>query len=259
MHGTKEARDRKSALEKALIVLDAVTCQPQPIGLPDLSDRVGLPRQTAHRILSQLEKAGLIARSNIRDRFMVGPHLTQLALASLLSANQAAPVHNVLQKLVDDVQETCIIALLKGMESIYLDRIECDWDLRTHLRVGSRVPAHCTASGRVMLAYLPEVLREKLLTSAKLVPQTEKSITDVAVLQEALKEVREQGYALNVEEFLIGVASVAVPVCDRSGQVLAALTMHGPMLRLSPAIAIERVPRLQAAAKEIAQVWDIAD
>lgn len=87
MDRAKIDKTRKSALEKALVVLNAVTNQPQPIGLPDLSDRVGLPRQTAHRILGQLEKAGLISRSLARDRFMVGPHLTELALAALFSEN----------------------------------------------------------------------------------------------------------------------------------------------------------------------------
>lgn len=259
MDRAKIDRTRKSALEKALVVLNAVTNQPQPIGLPDLSDRVGLPRQTAHRILGQLEKAGLITRSLARDRFMVGLHLTELALAALLSDNQSAPVHNVLAKLVDDVQETCNIGLLRGMEIIYLDRIECDWDLRIHLAVGSKIPAHCTGSGKVMLAHLPADLRERLLASAKLTPQTEKSITDVAVLEEVLAEVREQGYALNVDEFIIGVASVSVPVFDRSGRVLAALTMHGPMLRVSAENAIKRVPRLKAAARELAQIWNLAD
>lgn len=165
----------------------------------------------------------------------------------------------MLANLVDDVQETCNIGLLKGMEIIYLDRIECDWDLRIHLAVGSKIPAHCTGSGKVMLAHLPAELRGKLLASAKLLPQTEKSITDVAVLEEVLAEVREQGYALNVDEFIIGVASVSVPVFDRSGRVLAALTMHGPLLRVSAENAIKRVPRLKAAARELAQIWNLAD
>lgn len=259
MHGTKTARDRKSALEKALVILDAVTCQPQPIGLPDLSERVGLPRQTAHRVLVQLEKAGLIMRSRVRDRFMVGPHLTELALAALHSENQSAPIHNVLQKLVDDVRETCNIGILKGMEIIYLDRIECDWDLRIQLEVGSRIPAHCTGSGKVMLAHLPANLREKLLESAKLTPQTEKSITDAAVLEDVLAEVRERGYALNVDEFLIGVASVSVPVFNRNNRVLAALTMHGPTLRVSVDYAVGHVPRLQAGARELAKYWGLTD
>lgn len=259
MHGIEEVRDRKSALEKALIILDAVTCQPQPIGLPDLSDRVGLPRQTAHRILVQLEKTGLIMRSRVRDRFMVGPHLTELALAALYSENQNAPIHNVLEKLVDDLQETCNIGLLRGMEIIYLDRIECYWDLRIQLEVGSRIPAHCTGSGKVMLAYMPPSLRDRLLESAKLTQQTEKSITDPAILEDVLAEVRERGYALNVDEFIIGVASVSVPVFDRDKRVLAALTMHGPSLRVSVDYAVGRVPRLQAGARELAKYWGLAD
>ncbi len=257
MAGGHSSGGKGSALEKSLLVLDAVTIQAQPIGLPDLSERTGLPRQTVHRILLQLEKAQLIARGPVRDRFSVGPQLAKLALSAMYSRNQSAPVHNVLQKLVDDVQETCNIGILEGMEFIYLERIECDWDLRIHLRVGSRIPAHCAAGGKVILAHLPDSLRVRLLSSANLKAHTEKTITDAAALEEACAEIRERGYALNLEEFAPGVAAISVPVFDQSGRVLAALAMHGPSVRISRERAIGVAPRLMNAAKELAQIWGL--
>ena len=144
-------QERGSALDKALAVLEAITAQAQPIGLPDLSARLDLPRQTVHRVLLQLEAAGLIVRDPSRDRFSVGPRFSMLALAALQTQNQAAPIRAILQALVDDIQETCNIGVLDGMQFVYLERVECHWSLRVHLQAGSRVPAHCTSGGKVML------------------------------------------------------------------------------------------------------------
>jgi len=125
----KVRKERGSALEKALAVLSAVIDQPQAVGLPDVAARVGLPRQTVHRVLQQLEENGLILRNPARDRFSIGPKLTHFALKTLQSANQGAPVRAVLQDLVNDIKETCNIGVLDGLEFVYLERIECELSL----------------------------------------------------------------------------------------------------------------------------------
>lgn len=255
--GGTEARSRGSALEKALLVLGAVTDQPQPIGLPDIAARIKLPRQTVHRVLAQLERAGLIVRDPARDRFSVGPQLSELALSALYSENQNTPVRNILQELVDDLKETCNVGILRGLDFLYIDRIECDWPLRMSLSTGSSLPAHCSAGGKVLLAYMPAHLRASLLKSAKLRPNTEKSITDVAQLERECSDVRERGYATTVEELSIGIIGVAVPVLDASGRALAALATHGPTTRLTEEKAIAQVPRLQEIANRLAEVWGL--
>src|SRR5262249_33457244 len=132
--------ERLSALDKALAVLEAVADQSQPIGLPDLSARLEWPRQTIHRILLQLEAQGLLQRDVSRDRFAIGPRCSALALRALSTRNQLAPVHAVLTELVDDVEETCNVGVLDGLEFLYVERIECRWSLRVHLQTGSRLP-----------------------------------------------------------------------------------------------------------------------
>jgi IclR family acetate operon transcriptional repressor len=259
MDGGQAGKSRGSALEKALRVLEAVTDQPQAIGLPDIAARLGLPRQTVHRVLQQLEKAGLVDRDPLRDRYAVGAQLSELALATLYSKNQSAPIHDILQQLVNDVQETCNIGILRGMEYVYLERIECDWPLRIHLQAGSSVPAHCSAGGKAMLAYLPADFRARLLASADLSPATENSIIDVEELEAACAQVREVGYALNIEELATGIAAVGVPILDRSGRALAALAIHGPLVRISEERAISLVPKLRTAARKLAQAWGLVD
>lgn len=248
--------NRLSALEKALAILEIITDQPQSIGLPDLTSRTGLPRQTLHRLLKQLEAEGLIVRDPSRARFSIGPRLARLSMNALLSTNHHAPVRTILQSLVDDIHETCNLGVLDGMEFMYLERIETDWTLRVSLQAGSRVPAHSSAGGKMLLANLPGPLRKRLLKAAPLNAFTEFTITDPGQLEKHLQGIRELGYSLNNQETTIGIIGVAVPVLDQSGKSLAALACHAPSARVSPEEIIGHVHRLRQAAKELAPVWD---
>ncbi|MGI9383746.1 MAG: IclR family transcriptional regulator [Methyloligellaceae bacterium] len=255
MTKANDRKERGSALEKALRVLEAVADQPQPVGLPDVTARVGLPRQTVHRVLLQLEMNGLVLRDPSRDRFAVGPQLTRLALKSLYSANQGAPLRSILQELVDDIQETCNVGVLDGLEFVYLERIECDWSLRVHLTAGSRVPAYCVSGGKVLLGHLPDELRSRMLRSARLTAHTDNTITKGADLEKALREVRKAGDARNDEEFSVGIGGLGVPILDGSGQPVAALALHAPVARLNVDGMLAHLPKLQGAAKRLAKAW----
>lgn len=251
---TKDSQ-RLTTLEKVLAVLEAVGDQPQAVGLPDLAERLKLPRQTVHRVLGQLQEAGLVTRHPGRERFSVGPRMTRLALASLHSKNQGAPVRAILADLVDDLNETCNIGVLEDLEYVYLERIECKWPLRTHLGPGSRVSAYGTSGGKTLLAELEPHQARRLLKSRKLEAHTQHTITKLAELEASLAVIRERGFALNNQEYLDGIVGLAVPIKDMNGRALAALALHGPVTRLSLATCESYVPRLQAAAERIARVW----
>jgi DNA-binding IclR family transcriptional regulator len=249
---------RLNVLGKALAVLQAVADHPQGVGLPDLAAKLGLPRQTVHRVLGQLRDSGLLLRDPVRERFFVGPRLTQLSLAALGSNNPWAPVREVLQELVDEVGETCNIGVLEGLEYVYIDRIECEWPLRIHLEVGHRAPAHCISGGKVLLAALEPQVRGRLLRSRKLVARTPRSITRVSDLEAELEKVRERGYGTNDEENFDGIVAVAVPIMYAHGRVVAALTMHGPLPRFTSERFETVVPHLRQTAQRIAIAWGLA-
>lgn len=257
MQKQSDDHQRLSVLGKALAVLEAVADHPQGIGLPDLAARLGLPRQTVHRVLGQLEGSGLLLRDPARERFSVGPRMTRLSLTTLTSNNQWAPVRGVVQELVDDVGETCNIGVLEGLDYIYIERIECEWPLRIHLEVGDRSPAHCLSGGKVMLAHLEPKLRMRVLKSRKLVARTDRSITRIADIEVELEKVRAQGYGLNNQENFEGIVAVAVPIKDAQGRAVAALTMHGPLPRLTLEACEASVPRLMQAAQRISRAWGI--
>ncbi len=255
----EESGERSSALEKSLVVLEAVIGASIPIGLPDLTAELGLSRQTIHRVLQQLCAVGLLVRDPSRERYSVGPRLGKLSLSALLSRNQGAPVRSVLARLVRQVEETCNIGVLDGLDFVYLDRIEAEWSLRVHLTAGSRVPAHCTSGGKVLLAWLDEAIRDELISARELERFTKSTIVSAKALRHELVQIRAQGYALNEEEFTVGIVGAAVPVLDGEGRALGALAVHGPSSRLSLEKAKSHVPALRAAARDVARMWKLAD
>ena len=246
---------KMSALDKALAVLEAVTDQRQAVGLPDLAARLNLPRQTVHRLLAQLEEAGLVRREPARERYAIGPRQSRLALASLCSKNQSAPIRALLQDLVDDVKETCNIGVLDDLDYVYTERIECKWPLRTHLEAGSRIGAHANSGGKMMLTQLEPAVLKKLLKGRKLKAYTRHTLIRPADIEAELELVQERGYALNNEELFDGIVGVAVPIVGEARRTLAALAMHGPMTRLTIQDCEKLVPKLRRTADKLARVW----
>lgn len=246
---------RSSALEKALSVLEAVGDQSYAVGLPDLAARLGLPRQTVHRVLGQLEKLRLIIRDRSRERYSVGPRLSRLAFATLRSLNQAAPVRLILQDLVDELGESCNVGVLDDLDYVFLQLVECEWPLRLHQEVGTRIPAHTVSGGKLLLAYLDPAMSRSRVKGRKLKASTSHTLTTPAELEAEFERIRAAGYALNNQERFDGVIGVAVPVFDSAGNVLASVGMHGPLTRISMKTCERHVPRLQQAAERIARVW----
>lgn len=252
-----DKKERGSALDKALAVLEAVIAQPRPVGLPDLTAELGLPRQTVHRVVQQLEGNGLLQRDPARDRYAVGPRLTRLALGAINASHQNGPMRAVLQDLVAEIGETCNIGMLDGHQVLYIDREECDWPLRVQLQAGSHVPAHCTAIGKLLLAHLPARSRRRILEVAPLARFTEHTITDLQAFEDALAQIRVQGHSANNQEYNLGMIAVAVPILGPEGRIVAALAVHAPAARLTLDAALAHLPALKAAAARLAQAWGL--
>jgi DNA-binding IclR family transcriptional regulator len=246
---------RSTALEKALAVLQAVVEQPQPVAAPYLVARLGLRRQTVHRVLIQLQRVGLLLREHSGERYSVGPQLSRLSFSALRSLNQTAPVRAILQDLVGTIGETCNVGVLDVFNYVYLQRVDCSWPLRVHLDIGTRVRAHWVSGGKLLLAHLDAGLRRQLLDSQALVASTPRTLTTVPDLESQFARIRTRGYALNNQEHMDGIVGAAVPLVDPAGNVLAAVGMHGPMPRLTLKMCQSHVPRMQAAAARIARVW----
>ena len=255
MDNEQKPKGYGSALDKALAVLELITEQRQAVGLPDLAVKMDMPRQSVHRILLQLEELGLIIRDVSRDRFFVGPRLSQLSVNALFSKNHSMPARVILQELVNDIQESCNIGVLDGMDFVYLDRIQSKQSLRIHLDVGYRVPAYCTSGGKVLLAHLEPKMRRNLVELKELQIHTKTTLTTLSGLEKSFKAALNSGYSVNNQEFTAGIVGVAVPITDSTGRAIAALACHAPLARISLDRLVTYVPKLQASAQNLGLYW----
>ena len=153
---------------------------------------------------------------------------------------------------MSEIQETCNITTLDGGGLIYLDRVESDWPLQIRLNVGSHVPLHCTASGKLFLALSPPSLSEALLRLKSLPRHTPRTLTAPAKLAAELNRIRQTRIGTDNEEFIEGMAAAAVPVLDADGRICATVAVHGPTVRLPLKRAISLAPALRRAAEAVA-------
>ncbi|MES1162781.1 MAG: IclR family transcriptional regulator, partial [Rhizobacter sp.] len=162
--------------------------------------------------------------------------------------------HAVLRHLVDEVGESCNLTALSGGEVVYLDRVETAAPLRFYLHPGSRVPAHCSASGKVFLAQLSAEQRKRLLAHAPLEKYTAKTITQLTKFEREIERVQRDGYALDEEEFLPGLLCIAVQVPSEAGLSNLCIAVQAPSVRLSAAKAKQLLPALRRAAAELSRI-----
>ena len=251
----KRSIDRKDAAPspvlKAIAVLAHVARASAPVSLAALSDALHLPKPTAYRLAALLDHAGLLRKDPLTRRYVVGTALIEMGFDALRSAPAHRNRQLLLERLSEKLGETVNLGVLAGHEVVYLDRVEASWPLRMDFKPGSRVPLHCTANGKLLLACAPPALRERLLRGIRLDPVTSRSITSRARLLRALAEIRRRGWSEDDEEFLAGVCCLAVPVRDRRGRILAGLAVSAPSARFNLARAREHLPDLQTAARAL--------
>ena len=237
-------------------LLETMCAHGQPFSLGDAIEATGWPKPSVHRMLGQLESGGLLAREPDGRRYTPAPRLLRLAESTLSAGTQHGVRHAVLRQLVADIGESCNLTALSGAEVIYLDRVESAFPLRMELRPGTRVPIHCSASGKLFLSYLPKRSRERFLRVTPLVRHTQNTLTDPAKLSREFETIRANGYAVDNEEYLPGISCVAVPVRDADARVVAAVAVQAPTTRMRIDQAMEFLPELRQAADAIAQTID---
>ena len=235
-------------------LLEVIAARDERYTLQRLVEETGLPKPTVHRMLQQLENAGLLQREGDGRQYGLGVRLRRLAENLLLNDSHHGARHAVLRQLVDEVGESCNITALSGSEVIYLDRVETAAPLRFYLHPGSRVPVHCSASGKIFLAQMSPAQRRRLLANTPLQRYTANTVTDLEGLERAVRRVRESGFALDDEEFLPGLLCIAVAVpaaTPRSGLCVA---IQAPVMRASVETAQRWLPALQRAAQALCAI-----
>lgn len=223
-----------SSVRNAARLLCAFTPTDRDLGVSELTSRLGLGKSTVHRLLSTLALEGLIERDAATGRYRLGLKLYELG--SIVGDH--LDLHEVIAGPIDDLRnrtgETVHVAILDGPEVVYIARRESPHTLRLFGRVGHRNHAHCTSTGKLLLAFLPLPELAAILHGFALPAHTRHTITDRLNLEDELEAIRHRGWADNIEESELGVHSVAAPIREASGRVVAAISVAGPAARFTP-------------------------
>ncbi len=233
-------------------LLELMASRDEMFSLQALVAETGLPKPTLHRMLQQLETAGLLQRNG--RYYTAAVRLRQLAEDLLLNNTFHGAQRRVLRHLVDQIGESCNLTALSGSEVVYLDRVETAAPLRFYLHPGSRVPAHCSASGKLFLAQHSATVRKRLFGHVPLEAYTPKTLTDPAQIEQEIARVKRDGYALDNEEFLPGLLCVAVLVPSVRGRSNLAIALQAPVMRMTCDKALQWLPALQRAAQALADI-----
>jgi DNA-binding IclR family transcriptional regulator len=235
------------AVERATWILSSFNGEHAEQGVSEIAQATGLHKATAHRIIMTLLNCGFLERTADGERVRLGLRLVELGLGALRDLDLRRAAFPYMQQLVERFQETCDLGIFDRGRVLYVEVVHSEHSLTIAVRVGRHLPVHCTASGRVFLAFLPPEVVEPIL-SAPLAAYTEKTITSPARLREELEATRQRGYGLDDEEFEVGIRAISAPVRDIDGNVIAAMSIPGPSNRLTP----ERIPEIAEALIEAA-------
>jgi IclR family pca regulon transcriptional regulator len=244
------ARDMMGGLAKGLAVIESFASDRPRQSIAEVSAASGLDRATARRCLLTLAELGYADYDG--KFFTLTPRVLRLGTACLATMPLPQLVQPWLDRLSEDLGESSSVSVLDGDEIVYVARAAQRKLMSIALMPGSRLPAFCTSMGRVLLAALPEPQAQALLTARPLCARTPMTVTDPAELMARLAEVRRDGHAFIDQEIELGLRSLAVPLLNTHGRVVAALNLGLPAVAGQTADLVARyLPRLQALQTEL--------
>ncbi len=236
------------AVERALRILDLLARSGES-GVTTLAADMGVHKSTAFRLVTTLERGGLVEQSEHRGKYRLGMGILRLAGATTARLDVVQEARPVCRKLASATGETVNISVLSERSALYLDQVAGPSALQSHNWVGQHIPLHATSNGKVLLSGL---VPDEIAATVPVLPAlTDHTITELSRLQAEVDEVRARGYALAVDELEVGLTAIAAPIRNAHGDVLAALSVSGPSFRLDERRIREVVPVVQEAAREI--------
>lgn len=243
------------SLAKGLAVFKAMAAANRPLTLSELAKAVGQNTTTTTRLCHTLTELGYLARDR-QLRYHLTPRVLTLGHAVVSSLDWLEVAQHHLQNLFSQAQETVSMATRDGAEMLYVARIRREKYLPFDIRIGTKLPLHCTAMGKVLLAFNAPEVTESIMQGMDYRKLTPRTVENSQALRRRLEAARKNGYAVNDEELTVGNRAVGVPVLGEDGYALAAVHLAAPTKRYTMEALIERfVPLLQKTAAEISSDW----
>lgn len=251
-----ETANGSQSLERGLAILAEFRPATPELGISDLARSLGLSRSTSHRYVSTLARLGYLQQNTATRKYRLGPRVFDLGFAAInsMELRQISAPH--LQRLADDTGHTVNMAILDGVDIVYIERCRTSQlgqrEIDLDLHIGSRLPAYCTSMGKVLLAYLDPARQAELLDRVEFADRGPNTITTRAALVGELERVRARGVAVNNEELAYGLRSIAVPVRGQNDEVVAAINLAVHRSAASIEELVDRLsPRLHRAAAAV--------
>lgn len=252
---TDNSNEAVRSVERSCALLDSLGRASDGLSLTQIVAALKIPYSTTHRLLTTLSAYGYVERDQDTKRYFLGLHILELqaSIAKRFRLLDIAIPH--MTKLVQEMSVTCHLAVLHEADVVYLESRRSYGDPFFHLHTppGRSVPAHCTALGKALLAHLPPNVLSVLLADRSLVANTPRTITDAAELQRHLVEVRLRGYAVDDEEYSLGVRCIAAPIRCRTGEVIAAASVSGSKDQIMPEKDPEHASRVMAECEQVSR------
>lgn len=240
------------AVSHALDLLEQFHEDVDELGVTELSKRLKLHKNNVFRLLATLESRGYIEQNKATENYRLGLKSLELGQTFIKQMGLLRQSKPILEKMVEQSNETSYVVIYKDQHVVYLDVVETSLTVRVVSRVGSRLPAYCTASGKVHLAFMTEEELDELLPRIDYVAHTPTTITSAEAMKTELARIREQGYAFDDEEMDLGVRCIAAPIRDYTRRLVGAISISGPSMRISnERLESELIPLTLEASKEL--------
>ena len=214
-------------------ILRCLTQEKGHFKIGELAYKLNIDRSTVYRLLLSLEKGGLVERDKETGEYSLGLFTFEIGQAYLNRIDFPKVSKPIMKDLAMKVQETVHLAVLSGTEIVYVDKVDSPRPLGIMSKIGQRAPLHCTALGKVLLAFQPEDEQKRILHQLKLIPMTSNTIISKQRLIEELRAIRIKGYALDNREIEEDVECMGAPILDHRANVIAALSISGPQRKIN--------------------------
>ncbi len=252
-NGGRVGDGKNQSLTRALTLLERLADSPGGMNLTDLSQQLGIPPATVHRLLSTFEELDFVEQDSELGLWFVGLKTFTVGNAFLNRRDFVSTARPHMEALVDQCGETVNLGIVDDGEVVFVSQVESREVMRMIVRLGSRSPIHASGVGKAMLANMSDARVARILERRGLPRFTEQTIDNPAAFREELDQIRQQGYALDDEEHAVGLRCVAAAIYDQNGQALAAISLSGPKARMVDERLAELGSAIQQTAEEITQ------
>ncbi len=228
-----ERMNMVKSVGRAMDVINAVSTSKDGLGVTDIAQQMDINKSSVYRILHTLEEYGFIEQNEESGKYKLGYRFLEISSRLLESIDLRTEAQPFLRTLENYTSEVIHLVVYDQGEVVYLEKMEGTETLRMHSKVGRRAPMHCTSVGKVILSHLTERTVLEIIEKRGLPKHTDHTITETDLFLSELKKVKQQGYALDLEENEQGITCIAAPIFDHTQQVAAALSISGTSLRMT--------------------------